>query len=198
MLGLEKEAFSYLNEAIAVTENIKEPFNSVMVSIYTSFTNLIVRRFDTACQSAQKAKALAEKHYFPAIQGVSQYFEGYSLYWLDSKQKGLENMLQGLDLWQKCGSRNSETSYFVGLAEVYIDFGDLAEADKFLNKALVKMNAYGERYYQPEFYRLKAKVLSFTGKLQEAKQLIHKGIDLAQKQSSKILETRLRNDLNVF
>ncbi len=90
-------------------------------------------------------------------------------------------MLQGLKLWHTCGSHLAETSYYVILAEVHMDYGDLSEADRLLKETLEKMDAWGERFYQPEFYRLQGKLLNFAGQAEKAKELFDKGIFLAQK-----------------
>ena len=64
-----------------------------------------------------------------------------------------------------------------------------------LEQSLEQMNASGERYYQPELYRLQGKLLNFAGQAKEAVESFDKGIYLAKKQNSRVFEARLKTDL---
>lgn len=204
MMGLEIEAFEYLDEAIFLTEDLNEPFNRAVINTYASFINSFLSKWETAYTHSQMAMTLAQKHCFPVIGAAAQYFGGYSLYWLgsqkeSSQKEGLEHMLQGFRLWQVCGSRLAETSYLIALAEIYIDYGNLLESNRMLKEAKEKIAVSGECYYQPEFYRLQGKLLNLNSQSKEAKQAFNKGILLAKEQCSKVLETRLKRDFkNLF
>ncbi len=194
MMGLETEAFGYLDEAFSLTEKLKEPFNCAVVHTYASFINAFTSRWEAACKHSQTATTLAQKHCFPVVGAAAQYFGGYSLYWLGTKKEGIEYMLKGLKLWQICGSRLAETGYLTALAEVYIDNANLSEAEKLLKQSLIKMDLSGEFYYQPELYRLQGKLLNLAGQVKEAGDSLDKGILIAKEQCSKVLEARLQKD----
>ena len=194
MMGLENEAFEYLGEALSLSENIKEPFNCTVVHTYASFINAFTSKWEVACKHSQTATTLAQKYCFPVVGAAAQYFGGYALYWLGSKQEGTEHMLQGFKLWQTCGSRLAETGYLVALAEVYIDLNNVSEAQKVLKQSQEKMNFSAEFYYQPELYRLQGKLLSLAGHVKEASDTFDRGILIAKEQCSKVLEARLLKD----
>ncbi len=196
MLGFEDEAMLHANKLLGFIDHIKEPYAQSITRMFLGFIYLSNLQPQLAYNQAKVAVELAKRYHFP-LMWSAKCPEGWALYWLGSSEEGLEVMKQGVENWQEYSGAGL-TGYFTGLAELYLDSGDINNAEHWLNKAWERANSHKEYYYQPETYRLKAKQFVLAGKKDKAKELINQGISIAQTQSSKMFEARLKIDLNAL
>ncbi len=196
MLGLEDEAMLHVNKLLGFIDQIEEPYTQSLTRMLIALVYLSNLQPKLAYEQAKIAVEFAERLHSPVVWSA-KCSEGWSLYWQGSKEEGLEIMRQGVENWQRY-SDSAFTAYFTGLAELYLDSGDANNADHWLKKAWEKATSHKEYYYKPETCRLKAKLFVLRGEKAKAKELIHQGISLAQTQSSKMFESRLKRDLEAL
>ena len=197
MLGFEDEAILHVNKLLGFIDKIEEPYAQSLTRMLIALIYLSNLQPQLAYEQAKIAVEFAERYHFP-LMWSAKCPKGWALYWSGSQKEGLEMMRQGVENWQRYSS-SALTGYFTGLAELYLDSGDVNNAEHWLNEAWNKANSHKEYYYQPETHRLKAKLLFLANKKDQAKELISQGINIAQTQSSKMFEARLKADLdNLF
>jgi predicted ATPase len=110
--------------------------------------------------------------------------------------EGLARLRQGLADWRATGSVTYETYYLGLLAEVLAETREFDEALHVLDTAIALVERSGERFYEPELYRLRSEVLlAGAGELDStvrtrAEDDLRHSLELARKQSARSLEIR--------
>src|SRR5439155_8101223 len=117
-------------------------------------------------------------------------------------EEGNAQMRHGLAAWRAMGAEIMRPHFLALLAEAYGRLGQEEEGLSTLAEALAQVDKTGERYYEPELYRLqgeltlKSKVQSPKSKVPstqaeaEAEACFQKAIEIARHQRAKSLELR--------
>lgn len=163
MLGepIDLEQACQAQEARAAALN--HPYSMAWVWSWGAMVLLHDRQVQALRPRLQQALTLADEHGYAYVQGMTRFALG----WCQCQpgegfapSAGIEAMRDGLQAFQATGAGIVVPFFQTLLAEVLTDHGELAEALALLQSALAQVDAHGERWYEPETWRLLARVLS--------------------------------------
>ncbi|MFK7890352.1 MAG: AAA family ATPase, partial [Granulosicoccus sp.] len=77
-----------------------------------------------------------------------------------TREEGMEDILSGLELWEKSGAIVTRPFTLALLAECFLLDGRLEQASSHINAARDLIHQFGERYYEAEIYRLSGVILT--------------------------------------
>jgi tetratricopeptide (TPR) repeat protein len=149
-------------------------------------------------RDAHKAKALGtmalqlsgEQNY-PYFHGTSKIHLGWALSRDGDHRRGAELCLEGIDQLQSIGANCWLPRYFALLAECHEAANDLDQAALAIGSALKSIQRTGERVWEAEIYRLKARyVQADPGARQHAEDWFRRSLEIAREQNAKWLELR--------
>ena len=122
---------------------------------------------------------------------------GWALARQGQTKEGIEKINQGLIALRGTGGELSRPCYLALLAEVHGIQGEPEEGLTVLTEALTLVDKTGERWYDPELYRLKNALLlqQSSDNQAEAETCFHHAIRIAQNQSAKSWELRAATSL---
>ena len=112
-------------------------------------------------------------------------------------KEGIAQLSDGLRALQATGAESARPYFLSLLAEAYGIQGEPEEGLAVLTEALTRVDTTGERWYEPELYRLKGALLlqQDSAKQVEAEDCFQQAITVAQNQQAKSLELRAATSL---
>jgi predicted ATPase len=117
---------------------------------------------------------------------------GWALAQQGQAKEGIEQLHQGLIAWRARGAEIARPYYLALLAEAHGIIGEPEAGLTVLTEALALVDITGERWYDPELYRLKGELLLQQNAVNqaEAEDCFHHALDIARNQQAKSLELR--------
>jgi len=136
---------------------------------------------------------LAMAQGFPLWRAQGAIFRGWTLAQQGQAQAGIEQIHQGLNAYRATGAVINQSYVLALLAEAHGTIGEPETGLTMLTEAL----AQGERWYEPELYRLKGELLlaQSPDNHAEADTCFHHAITIAQTQQTKSFELRAATSL---
>src|SRR5437868_7013651 len=115
----------------------------------------------------------------------------------DQAQSGIEQLTQGLSALRATGGEINRAYFLALLAEAQEIIGQPEAGLTVLTEALTHVDTTGERWYEPELYRLKGALLlqQNADNQAEAEACFHQGISIARAQQAKSWELRAATSL---
>jgi predicted ATPase len=149
-------------------------------------------------ERAEAAIRLAQEQGFPYCRAFSSILRGWALLAHQGQaMEGIEQMHQGLRAYRATGAETLRPYWLALLAEAHGIMGQPAAGLTVLAEALALVDTTGERWYEPELYRLKGALLiqqSLDNQV-EAEACFHKSLDIARHQQAKSFELRTATSL---
>jgi predicted ATPase len=129
---------------------------------------------------------------------VSAMLRGWALVHQGQAQEGMAQITQGLMTYRTTGSEHARPYFLTLLAEAHHIQGEATAGLTVLTEALGLVDTTGERWYEPELYRLKgALLLQQHGDHQaEAERCFHHALEIARHQQAKSFELRTATSLS--
>jgi DNA-binding SARP family transcriptional activator/tetratricopeptide (TPR) repeat protein len=189
--GYVGEANRYWEDAIAMANQSGHPFTRAIVSTFTILQHRSWCEPERVLAKVAPQLALADRHQFliPQLlgrveqivaQGVSgpvdEAIQSFRTTYAAGKAMGAAAIIDTANLGE--------------LAELYLRAGQLAEALDCVTAALANVARSGERYYEPELYRLQGELLWRQGGADEAATALEKAIETAQRYGARLAELR--------
>jgi predicted ATPase len=192
LLGYPAQGLARSQEALTLAQQNADPFSlSFALSCAAIFHQL--RREERASQErAEAAISLAKEQGFPYWMTVGSMLRGWGLAQQGRAQEGIEQMTQGLTAWRVTGAEILRPWFLSLLAEAHGTMRQPAAGLAVLTEALTQADTTGERWFEPELYRLKGELLlqQSSDNSTEAESCFHHALDLARNQQAKSLELR--------
>jgi adenylate cyclase len=191
-LGYPDQGLARNAEAVTLAQHMAHPLSlSFVLSNAAQFHQL--RREERAAQAhANAAMRLAIEQGFALWVARGALLRGWALVQQGQAQEGIAQMHQGLRAYRATGGEATRPYYLALLAEAQGSMGQPAEGLLTLTEALLLADKTGERWYEPERYRLKGELLlqqSVDNHL-ETEACFHHAINVARSQQAKSLELR--------
>jgi predicted ATPase len=139
---------------------------------------------------AEELLALSTAHGFPYFLGMATAFRGASLTALGQAQEGLTLLTQGLMAIRATGTVQNTSHALLWRAEAYAMLGQPVEGLNCLAEAARIIETTEERYHETELHRLRGDLLNATGDPAAAERNYHLALEVAKRQSAKLLELR--------
>ena len=129
---------------------------------------------------------------------ISAMLRGWALVHQGQAQEGMAQITHALMTYRAIGSEVGRPYFLTLLAEAHQIQGEAAVGLTVLTEALALVDTTGERWYEPELYRLKgALLLQQHGDHQaEAERCFHHALEIARHQQAKSFELRTATSLS--
>jgi predicted ATPase len=191
-LGYPEQGLARSHEAITLAQQLAHPFSLAYALSFAAAFHQLRREVRFTQERAEAAISLATEQGFPYWRAMDSIFRGWALAHQGQGKEGIEQITQGLRAYRATGAESGRSALLANLAEAYGTMGEPEAGLTVLAEALTLMDTTGERWYEPEIYRLKGELLfqQSTDNATEAETCFHHALDIARTQQAKSWELR--------
>lgn len=200
MLGYPEQLPEQVEAAMALAQKLQHLPNKAYALGASLHQYHLTRNLPLVQEKAEELLNISQAEGFLLWIPVAMLFHGWSAALQGRVQDGLQEMLQGLELFKKTGTSVIFPQVMGMLAEVYWLAECVDEAFDALEEGVQEATSRNEHHMEPELYRLKAEFLwrkscSDPGILQQSdietvEGYFQKAVLLARKQQAIMLELR--------
>jgi predicted ATPase len=196
-LGYPDQGRAQMDEAVTLAQQVAHPFSLGFALSIAAMFHQSRREMPAAQEYAESAINLTQEQGFQYWRANSSILRGWALAQQGQVQEGVERMHQGLRAHRGTGAEIARPYFLALLAEAYEIMGQPEEGLTVLTEALALVDTTGERWYEPELYRLKGDLLlqQHADNQAEAETCFHHAITIAQNQQAKSWELRATTSL---
>jgi predicted ATPase len=186
--GYPEQALQKGNAALNLANELGHPYSLTMAIVFFSKLQELMRRWSD-CQVVFFSKLqAAEQGHFSLWKAMATIVHGTALAHRGRTDKGIAELLQGLDNLRTTGTHLGEPYYRARLAEVYLLVGRRAEGLQAVDESL---SSSEQVWWLPEQHRLRAELLLLApGSEAEAEAALRQALEVARQQTSRTLELR--------
>jgi predicted ATPase len=197
LLGYPEQGLARSHEGVTLAQQRAHPLSlSVALGVAATF-HQFRREMGAAQERAEAAIRLAQEQGFPYWMAIGSLLRGWALAHQGQAKEGIEQLTQGLSAFRATGAEHLQPYWLALLAEAHGTLGEPEEGLAVLAEALTLVDTTGERWYEPELYRLKGELLlqQSSDNHTEAEPYFHQAIGIAQNQQAKSFELRAATSL---
>jgi class 3 adenylate cyclase/predicted ATPase len=197
-LGYPAQALARSQEAMTLAQQRAHPFSLAFALGLTAQFHQYRREVRWTQERAAAVINLSQEQGFPHWRAVGCTFRGWALAQQAGQAKeGIEQLTQGLRAIRATGVELRRPYYLALLAQAYGIMGQAEAGLTALAEALALVDTTGERWSEPELYRLKGELLlqQSSDNQVEAEACFHKALEIARSQQAKSLELRTATSL---
>ena len=189
-LGYGDRALQHILHAQSLAEQLQHAYSEMNAVFYRSELHMFRQEAPAAIAAVQQAIEIGSKYEFNYILLQSRMahdwaaaFEG------ENREQMMTNLKEMVGIHLASGSELAYPTVLTILAQVCLLAGSSKEALVYLDEALHYQEKNGERYMQPETYRLQGEAL-LPDDPQKAEEAFRRGIALAEEQKAKSMQLR--------
>ncbi len=193
MLGYPDGARSLMNEAIRKARELSLAHTEAFALVYQAMLYQFNRQPDLARKSAEAGLKVASEHRIQQWTAWGTICHGWAEFMEADKDRGMNQLRQGLQEWYDMGQREFAVPYFLALtAEALATRGQLAEAYGMATDGLRITSKTAQGFFAAELHRLRGIFLLKMGESNkaEAQKSLQQSLDDARRQQAKFLELR--------
>jgi predicted ATPase len=197
LLGYPDQGLARSHEAVTLAQQMSHPF-SVAFALSCEAVFHQFRREECFTQVCADASIqLATDQGFPLWRARGAVLRGWALVQQGQAQEGIEQIHQGLRAIRATGSEIWRPYWLALLAEAHGTMGQPEVGLTVLTEALALVDTTGERWSEPELYRLKGELLlqQHSDDQGEAESCFYHALDIARTQQAKSFELRAATSL---
>jgi predicted ATPase len=196
-LGYPDQGLARSHEALRLAQQSAHPLSLSFVLSFTAQFHQYRHEVCLTHEHAEPAIRLATDQGFPQWMAVSAMLRGWALVHQGQAQEGMAQITQGLMTYRTKGSELGRPYFLTLLAEAHQIQGEAVVGLTVLTEALALVDTTGERWYEPELYRLKGALLlqQSLDNATEAENCFHHALDIARTQQAKSFELRTATSL---
>jgi tetratricopeptide (TPR) repeat protein len=201
ILGHIDMAGARMTAALQRAEAIGHPHTQAYVGYYASILHALRGEPAIAHRHAERCLSLSEKHGFRHWHGLSRAIRGICMTMLDPSVGTLEEVTGALEQYRGAGYQLGITALYVLMCPALLLRREPQAALKVLEQGLRAASHNGERIFEAELYRLKARALLARGAptaKAEAQALLDQALASARGRHARSLELRAARDLSVL
>ena len=197
-LGYPDQAAERVEQAVSMARKLGHPFTFALALLFAAQLHSYRREPEPTHELAAEVMRISTKESFPMLLAQATIIQGWALAEQGRATEAIGQIRQGMADWKAIG-HELEWSHFLGvLAEAYYRADQVGEALQVLTEALAFAEKTGERFWQPELYRLHGQLSLLSAspssaRLAEAS--FQKAIDLARELGARALELRATTSL---
>jgi class 3 adenylate cyclase/predicted ATPase len=198
ILGHVDTAVSRMAAALQRADLVAHPHTQAYVCYYASILHALRGEPSIAHNYAERCLTLSEEHGFRHWHGLSRAIRGICMTMLDPSAGMLEEVRSALDQYRGAGYQLGITALYVLLCPALLLRNEPEAALEVIEQGLSAASHNGERIFQAELYRLKARVLLVRGApdaATHAQPLLDQALTTARSQHARSLELRAAKDL---
>jgi predicted ATPase len=198
-LGYPDQGLVRSQEAVSLAQQSAHSFSLGLALCSAAMFHQFRREVRCTQERAEAAISLATEQGFPVLRARGTVLRGWALAQQGEAQAGIEQITQGLSVFQATRGEATRPGFLSLIAEAYGMMGQPEAGLTVLTEALTLALAEttGERWYTPELYRLKGALLlqQNSDNHTEAETCLHQAISIARSQQAKSLELRAATSL---
>ena len=197
-LGYPDQGLVRNDEAVTLAQQSAHPFSLGFALTSAAVFHQCRREGRAVQEHAEAALSLATEQGFPLWRAFGSILQGWALAHQGQTQEGLAQIQQGLTAWRATGAEQSRPYFLALLAEAYGAMGQPETGLTALAEALTLVEKTGERWYEPEIYRLKGALLlqQSADHHAEAQACFQQALAVARRQQAKSWELRAAMSLS--
>ena len=197
-LGYPDQGLVRNDEAVTLAQQSAHPFSLGFALTGAAVFHQFRREGRAVQEHAEAAISLATEQGFPLWRAFGSMLQGWALAHQGQTQEGLAQIQQGLTAWRATGAETLRPYFLALLAEAYGIMGQPEAGLTALTEALMLVEKTGERWYEPELYRLKGTLLlqRSADHHAEAQACFQQAIAVARRQQAKSWELRAAMSLS--
>jgi predicted ATPase len=159
-----------------------------------------VARRDAAAviRTADELLTLSEEHGLPQTRATALAYLGWGRSQTDDLARGLEALLNGLEMYNRLGLRNNLCLMICLLAETYFASGQYEKSMEQADLAIATSAEIGDRWCLPRIHMIRARSLEMCHKLDATETDLRMAVDIAAAQSAKGAQLHAANSLARF
>jgi predicted ATPase len=148
-------------------------------------------------EHAEATIRVAQEQGFPLWMAYGSMLRGWTLVQQGQARVGIEQIIQSSIAFRATGAELTRPYHLALLAEAYGTLGQPEAGLVVLTESLMRVDTTGERWYEPELYRLKGALLlqQSLDNQAEAESCFRHALDLTRNQQAKSLELRAATNL---
>jgi predicted ATPase/class 3 adenylate cyclase len=191
-LGYPDQGLTRSHEAGTLALQLAHPFSLGFALFWAAMLHLFRREVRLTQERAAALISLAQEQGFQYWMAGGSIYHGSALAHQGQAQEGIAQIEQGLTAWRATGAEIGRPQWLALLAEAHGTMGQPEVGLTVLAEALTHVDTTGERWYEPELYRLTGALLlqQSADNQAEAENCFHKAISIAQSQQAKSWELR--------
>jgi class 3 adenylate cyclase/predicted ATPase len=196
-LGHPDQGLTQIDAALTLAQQSVHPF-SLAYALGAAAVFQLCRREERCTQEhAEAVITLAKEQGFPFWMAFGSILCGWTLAHQGQAKEGIAQITQGLMTYRATGAEILRPYFLALLAEAHSLIGQPEAGLTALVEALTLADATGERWYEPELYRLKGELLlqRSSDNQAEVEHCFHQAITIAQSQQAKSWELRAATSL---
>ena len=196
--GQSEPALETMHEALRLAHRLSHPVSLAWALCFLSLLHLLREEPQHARQRAEELVALASGRQRLAFWSAwGSFLTHWSRAAMGEWAEGAEGMAHGLEECRVIGA-NIALPYFEGLRAYAAALGgDGRTGEDDLNRAVAAAERQGERWYQPELYRMRGDLLLRAGEPDMARGCFEQALVIARSQGAKALEDRALGGLGL-
>jgi class 3 adenylate cyclase/predicted ATPase len=196
-LGYPNQGRVQSQQAVTCAQQIAHPFSLGLVLTRAAVYHQLRREVRFTQERAEAAISLATEQGFPLWMAHGAILRGWALAYQGQAQEGIEQIHQGVTAWSSTGAELLRPYFLTLLADIHGIIGEPEAGLTVLAAALALIGTTGERWYEPELYRLKGILLlqQSSDNQAEADSCFHHAISIARSQQAKSFELRTATSL---
>ena len=160
ILGRGDEAAALIARAEREARALRHDFSIAFVLAWGATVHLLGGDLDRAAAWLEEGIGIASRQGFSYIVGLGGMVRGQVIAARGEPATGIETLQRGLEAFEATGA-SITTGYFrVLLASMLLEGGQIDEALAAVGAAEAQMQRWGERWHEPELYRVRADILA--------------------------------------
>jgi len=198
ILGDVDMAAARMAASLQRADAVAHPHTLAYACYYASILHALRGEPAIAYRHAERCLTLSEEHGFRHWHGLSRAIRGICMTLLDPSAGTLEEVRGTLDQYRGAGYQLGITALYVLLCPALLLRHEPEAALGVIEQGLSAASHNGERIFEAELYRLKARVLLVRGApdaKSEAQSLLDQALRSARSQQARSLELRAARDL---
>ena len=158
-LGYPDQGLAQNAEAVTLAQQMAHPYSLSYALIFAAMSHQFRREVRAAQGCAEAAISISTDQGFPQWKAVGSIMRGWVLTQQGQVKEGIEQLHLGLLAFRATGAEVFQPYFLALLAEAHGTMGQPETGLTVLAEALTHANKTGERWYEPELYRLKGALL---------------------------------------
>jgi predicted ATPase len=197
ILGYPDQALARNHAMVTLAQQRVHPLSLCYVLSSAAIFHSFRREVRCTQERAEATIRLAQEQGFPHWMAVGAIQHGWARVQQGQAREGIAQLNEGLGAFRATGAQTLQSYFLALLAEAHGTMGQPEAGLTVLTEALMYVDTTGERWYEPELYRLKGELLlqqSLDNHF-EAEACFHHALDLARNQQAKSFELRTATSL---
>ena len=194
-LGYPDQARVHAEQALALARSLSHPFSLAIALSLTAELHQFYLETKTAEALSGEAIEVAREQEFPFWQGTAMVLRGWAWAVTGKPDEGIALLQQGISVFRSTRAEVQLSSWFGLLAEAYGNGERPEEGLRAVDEALRWVRTTGERYYEPELYRLRGQFFLQRGNAKQAEKDFLGGLQIARQHQARSWALRTVLDL---